>query len=227
MSEINFFNIDCMEFMKGKSDNYYDLAIVDPPYGIKVNMNSGKRKGKRSLYANKKWDLEPPKKEYFLHLIRMCKNQIIWGFNNYNHVSNVFGSGRIFWDKVNGENNDFSDGELAYQSFDKRVIKYKHQWSGALRESEKGVKRIHSTQKPIALYKWLLKNYAKEGDKIFDSHGGSMSIALACHDMGFDLDICEIDKDYFKAGKNRYENHIKQVQLFKPEQNHGTQMKIE
>ena len=122
--------------------------------------------------------------------------------------------GWIVWDKDNGTTK-FSDAELAFSSFDRALRTWKYTWNGMIQGNMKNKEiRIHVTQKPIALYKWLLKNYAKEGDKILDTHGGSMSIALACHDMKFDLDLYEIDKDYFEAGSKRYNNHIRQLQLF-------------
>jgi site-specific DNA-methyltransferase (adenine-specific) len=198
---VNFFNVDCLDFMKYVPDKHYDLAIVDPPYGIDRNgMNMG-----NSVFNtdDKKWDNEIPKPQYFSQIFRVSKNQIIWGGNYFPLPQSQYFA---IWDK--GETmygRDFAECEYAWvRSGGTRI--YKH--------SPNQPERIHPTQKPVALYKWLLNNYAKEGDRIFDSHGGSMSIAIACHDYGFDLDICELDKDYFEAGKKRYENHVAQLKMF-------------
>lgn len=209
---INLHNIDCMEFMKDIPDKYYDLAIVDPPYGSTCKLSGGKsKKDGYAEYWNKitdkgNWNISPDG-FYFSELFRISKNQIIWGANHYPQFLKP-SSGWIFWDK--GQKDfSFSDGELAYTSFG---IKLK---SKIIHRSELHKEnRFHPTQKPVQLYKWLLTNYAKEGDKIIDTHGGSMSIAIACHDLGFDLDICELDVDYFEAGKKRLENHQKQIKLF-------------
>ena len=218
MSQINLYNCDCMDFMADKPDNAYDLAIVDPPYGIGAGERIGRQsKGqnindfKKPKYKTSKWDNAKPNRKYFKELFRISKNQIIWGGN---YFELPISRGWVFWDKKPIIPN-YSAGELAWTSFDcvlKRII---INWNGKIRTGiEKGYKAIHPTQKPIELYRWLLKNYAKPGDKILDTHGGSMSIAIACHDMGFDLDLCELDKDYFEAGKKRYENHISQVRMF-------------
>ena len=215
---INLYNMDCMDALREMEDNQFDLAIVDPPYGI--NAGADPRRGikhktaatHRKDYGNKDWDKNTPDDKYFSELKRISKNQIIWGVNYYDVI---FGSGRIFWDKDTSEKYSNSDGELAYQSFGKGLKKFKFTWNGMIQNNMKEKEiRIHPTQKPVALYKWLLKNYAKEGDKILDTHGGSMSITLACWDMGFDLDLYELDKDYFEAGKNRLKNHQAQGQLF-------------
>jgi site-specific DNA-methyltransferase (adenine-specific) len=199
---INLHNTDCMEFMRNVPDKYYDLAIVDPPYGIGVNqMNMGSRKTVKP--TNKTWDNCIPSAEYFNHLFRVSSNQIIWGGNYFDLPRSQY---FCIWDK--GETmygRDFAECEFAWVS------------SGGTRIYKKTpnqLDRIHPTQKPVALYKWLLDKYAKQGDKILDTHGGSMSIAIACHDYGFDLDLCELDKDYFEAGKKRLENHMLQTKLF-------------
>lgn len=211
---INLHNTDCMEFMRNIPDKYYDLAIVDPPYGIgaaKMGLGKGGGVAKNNNYTKKDWDNSAPTLEYFTQLKRISINQIIWGAN---HFLGWAGSGWIVWDKVNGET-DFADCELAYTSFNSAVRKFTFKWSGMLQQDMKNKEtRIHPTQKPVALYKWLLDKYAKQGDKILDTHGGSMSIAIACHDYGFDLDLCELDKDYFEAGKKRLENHMLQTKLF-------------
>ena len=205
-----------MELMKRYPDNYFELAIVDPPYFedyAKENYtgNSISTTGvKRQTSSIKHWEI--PSEQYFKELLRVSKNQIIWGCNYYaKHIPSV---GRIVWDKQN-ESSTFSKCELASHSFGVMVDKFSYMWNGMLQRDMKNKEtRIHPTQKPVALYKWLLTNYAKQGDKILDTHGGSMSIAIACHDLGFDLVLSELDKDYFEAGKRRLENHQSQVSIF-------------
>lgn len=209
---INLHNKDCMEFMRNIPDKYYDLAIVDPPYGIGASKGTwgSSNLGVVKNYGKKEWDNQAPTKEYFEELKRVSKNQIIWGAN---HFLGWTSSCWIVWDKLASA--DFADCELAYTSFNSAVRKFTFKWSGMLQQDMKNKEtRIHPTQKPVALYKWLLDKYAKQGDKILDTHGGSMSIAIACHDYGFDLDLCELDKDYFEAGKKRLENHMLQTKLF-------------
>ena len=198
---------DNMEYMKTLPDNYFELAIVDPPYGIGVNMNAGKRKHEVKKYETKNWDKVPPTAEYFEELKRISKNQIVWGANNMVHgLDNS--SGWIFWDKDITGKVDFSAGELAYTSFNISLKKI------MIRVQSVGDKRIHPTQKPVSLYKWVLQNYAKPNDKIFDSHVGSGSIRIACHDMGFDFTGCEIDEDYFKDQEERFKKYTQQGDLF-------------
>jgi len=208
---INLHNTDCMEFMRNVADKYFDLAIVDPPYGIGASAKSfinGTSKTKKDYYKDNCWDKAIPTPEYFAELFRVSKNQIIWGgnyFTEYLKPSRCW----IFWDKtIHG--NSYADGELAWTSFDKVVRYYRKNICQVEVEGE----RIHPTQKTIHLYTWILNQYAKQGDKILDTHGGSMSIAIACHDYGFDLDLCELDKDYFESGKKRLENHMLQTKLF-------------
>lgn len=205
---INFYHGDCLDFMRDKPDKFYDLAIVDPEYRDK---NQPTKEMRNKIGGKMKWSGKP-KSDFFIELFRISKNQIIWGANNFIedlYSTNCF----LFWYKNNPMDN-YSDGELAWTSFNSvaKCINIPH--FGAHTADKH---KIHPTQKPVKLYKWLLQNYAKPGDKIFDSHGGSMSIAIACHDLGFDLDICELDKDYFDAGKKRYETHIKQGSLFTPD----------
>ena len=203
-------NEDNMELMSRYEDNYFDLAIVDPPYGIdvtKMTLGNGKNKINRGLSH---WDKTPPKKEYFIELKRVSKNQIIWGAN-YMTKHLPASMGWIFWDKGTGAN-DFSDGELAFTSFNKALRKYKVSWVGA--NANNGTPRIHPTEKPIQLYEWLLMNYAKQGDKILDTHLGSGSIAIACHNLGFDLTACELDKEYYEAAIKRIEQHKAQIRMF-------------
>ena len=212
---------DCMEFMKGVPDKYYELAIVDPPYGIGENGSNNHTRSKLAKSKDYKAfsgnDAKAPDKEYFDELIRVSKNQIIWGANHFISKIPYDSSCWIVWDKDNG-NTDFADCELAYSSFNTAVRKFKYRWQGMLQEhgGDRKEYRIHPTQKPVALYKWLLKNYAKPGDKIFDSHVGSGSIRIACHDMGFDFEGCEIDPDYWKAQEERYRQHSQQLELFDP-----------
>jgi len=201
-------NEDNMALMARYPDKYFELAIVDPPYGIgasEMTMGSGKNK---KYKKGKNWDTETPSKDCFKELFRVSKNQIIWGGN---YFPLPLTKSWIFWDKgINGDC-DFADGELAWTSFNKVLriapIRYKG-FLGADKE------RIHPTQKPVALYKWLLHNYAKQGDKILDTHLGSGSIAIACHDYGFDLTACELDKEYFDAAMKRIQNHTAQGSLF-------------
>ena len=192
-------NCDCMDLMREFPDKYFDLAIVDPPYGIGANkMTLGNGKNKIFRGASD-WDASPPDDFYFSELFRVSRNQIIWGANYFPTM--LFGTmGWIFWDKGTGLN-DFSDGEIAFSSFQKALKKIFISWVGA--NAKDCGDRIHPTQKPVALYRWILSNYAKEGDKILDTHLGSGSIAIACHEKGFDLTGSELDPDYFKAMQKR------------------------
>jgi len=210
-ANISLYQADCMEMLKQMPDNYYELAIVDPPYGIDVNMeNLGRRKTEKRKYESKGWDKSAPLPDYFDELRRVSKNQIIWGSN---HFIDSFpfmcnSSCWIVWNKMITGNVPFSKAELAWTSFKTSLNMVN------IPVQSVGDKRIHPTQKPVKLYKWLLQNYAKEGDKILDTHLGSMSIALACWDLKFDLDGFELDGDYFKAGVARLEEHTSQGQLF-------------
>jgi site-specific DNA-methyltransferase (adenine-specific) len=209
---IKLHNIDNMKYMAECDDNAFDLAIVDPPYGINADGGVGSSNLGESKKYKSKWDDSIPEKRYFQEIKRVSKNQIIWGGNYFiDHLNNT--SCFIVWDKDNTGN--FADCELAWASFDTAVRKFKHRWNGMLQEDMKNKEtRIHPTQKPVALYKWLLKNYAKEGDIILDTHLGSGSIAIACHDMGFDLVGCELDKDYYDGAKKRLKNHTDQNTFF-------------
>jgi len=221
---MNITNECNMELMARYPDNYFELAIVDPPYGIgedgKKNHSRGKI-AKSKQYAPKNWDQKPSETKYFIELKRVSKNQIIWGANHFiENIPKANSSSWIVWDKLNGEN-DFADCELAYTSFKTAVRKFIFRWAGMLQHDMKNKEvRIHPTQKPVKLYEWLLMNYAKEGDKILDTHGGSMSIALAVHNvnsqdnMNLSLDLCELDKDYFDAGMKRLAQHQSQTTLF-------------
>jgi site-specific DNA-methyltransferase (adenine-specific) len=206
-----------MEFMRGLPDKAFDLAIIDPPYGIGEDGGDKQRntKGiKTPIYTKKNWDSSAPPKEFFIELLRVSKNAIIWGANHFiENIPNQNSSCWIVWDKDN--TGDFADAELAWSNYKSAVRKFKWRWNGMLQGDMKNKEvRIHPTQKPVALYKWLLDKYAKPGDKILDTHGGSGSIAIACHDYKFDLDICELDKEYFDAMVKRYNQHAAQLTLF-------------
>ena len=218
---IEFFNENCMTVMARYPDNHFHLACVDPPYGINHAEIAGKQSGKqygkaaapKANYEAKDWDNSPPDSAYFKELFRVSKNQIIWGAN-YMTDNLPPSSGWVFWDKDNGTNN-FSDGELAYTSFNRGLRKIKYTWNGMIQADMKNKEiRIHPCQKPMRLYQWLLDNYAKKGQRILDTHGGSFSSAIAAHYFGADMVICEIDEDYFKAGKERFERETKQIAMF-------------
>lgn len=201
------FNEDCMIGMSRYPDKFFDLAIVDPPYGIGVNNNMGRRKGdKNSNYKKIEWDNHAPNKNYFEELFRVCKNQAVWGANHFISLMPFDSSCWLMWDKLFSDELTFSQFELCWTSFNGMSKKYE------LHPSLNG-NRIHPTQKPVALYKWLLKNYAKPGDKILDTHLGSGSSRIACYDGGFDFYGWEIDADYFAAMEQRFQNHIKQLTL--------------
>jgi len=200
---LDLHNCDCMEYMAKCKDNEFDLAIVDPPYGIfKVDATGFKNKEHQKLNNDNR-----PTTEYFDELYRVSKNQIIWGAQYFTENLKDF-SQLIIWNKKTG-NNYFADGEAAYCSIPGTLRMFNHQWCGAFKASERGNKNIHPTQKPVALYKWLLQKYAKKGERILDTHLGSGSIGIACHDMEYDLVGCELDKDYFDAAEKRIQMHIK------------------
>ncbi|MCP4441775.1 MAG: site-specific DNA-methyltransferase, partial [Aureispira sp.] len=210
---IELLNMDCMDYLKECDDNAFQLCIVDPPYGI--GEDGGKLRTKKDRpnsylsalkHTKKDWDLSMPSIEYFNELKRVSKNQIIWGANFFASLANLGSSCWVIWDKNIG--GDQADGELAYTSFKTAIRIFKgHPFIG----TNGGKYRIHPTQKPVKLYEWLLTNYAKEGDRILDTHGGSMSSAIACHNLNYDMTIIELDEDYFKAGKERLEAHQQQL----------------
>tara|TARA_R110002049_G_scaffold228465_1_gene400607 strand:+ start:29 stop:682 length:654 start_codon:yes stop_codon:yes gene_type:complete len=213
-------NEDNMKLMARYEDNYFDLAIVDPPYGIGMDNSKKRTKPDRpnsytsaykdERYHQTKWDNQIPNKKYFKELFRVSKNQIIWGANYMSkHMPN--GKGWIYWNKNNGNNNNFSDGELAFSS---KGIQTRHFKVSAFDNLRGGKDRIHPTQKPVKLYEWLLMNYAKENDKILDTHLGSGSIAIACHNLGFNLTACELDKEYYNSAIKRIEQHKQQIRMF-------------
>ncbi len=203
------YNIDCMEYMKNIPDKFFNLVIVDPQYGIgedgKSN-HSRSKLAKAKQYTPKHWDNEPMSPQYFKELFRVSKNQIIWGANHFITRINKDSPCWIVWDKDNGAS-DFADCELAFTSFPNAIRKFKYRWHGMLQENMKNKEiRIHPTQKPVDLYAYLLKTFAKEGDKIFDSHLGSGSSRIAAYKLGFDFYGCEIDKEYFASANERFEN---------------------
>ena len=213
---INLHNIDCMTALKEMQDNQFDLAIVDPPYGINADKkNSGKKlqsKKSSSLskdYGSQIWDNSIPNEDYFIELKRVSKRQIVWGANFFN-----LQGGMVYWHK-RVTMPTYSQGELAWLSWQNKIDFVDIAWHGMIQHDMKNKEqRIHPTQKPVKLYEWLLMNYAKEGDKILDTHLGSGSIAIACHNLGFDLEGYELDKDYFDAAKKRLEQHQAQKRLF-------------
>lgn len=224
-----------MKLMARYPDNYFDLAIVDLEYCIgaskpsikpntAVQKNGNKLNIKQPNYTQKDWDLKLSSQDYLNELFRVSKNQIIFGGNYYG-----LSGGYFVWNKLNGESDQFGC-EMAWLSFTKRTDIVNFMWAGMFQGVYCGVdikkaliqqgnkqlneKRIHPTQKPVALYKWILDKYAKQGDKILDTHLGSMSIAIACHDYGFELTGCELDEEYYKKGIERIQNHISQLTLF-------------
>ena len=204
---INLYNSDCMPALANMKDNAYDLAIVDPPYGIGVT--------NLKIKANKKgknWDNETPNKDYFDELFRVSKNQIIWGMNFLNDYLPRCDK-TLIWDKQN-DGTFGSDYELAWTSFEgvKQHI-CRIMWYGFFYPKE-DLPLLHPTQKPIKLYKWMLNKFAKEGDKILDTHLGSGSIAIACHQYNFDLTACELDEEYYNAAIKRIETHKAQLTIF-------------
>ena len=243
-----------MELMARYPDKHFELSIVDPEYGIGESGKNHKsryktvttngasmRRRKSTNYTKKDWDSEPAGQKYFKELFRVSKNQIISGANYFEGLTKIVAKpprrtdynqfildnpiGIIIWDKVNG-NNDFSDCEIIYTSFNFPTFIVNYMWAGMnqgrsiqeghIMQGNKSLneKRIHPTQKPVALYKWLLDKYAKEGDKILDTHLGSASIAIACHDYGFELTACELDIEYYLNALKRIGQHQSQYKMF-------------
>lgn len=221
-----FVHADCMEVMREYPDNYFDLAIVDPPYfsGPEKRGFYGRKIspiGVQRLYGQaSEWGV--PGKDYFEELIRVSKNQIIWGVNYYQYD---FGPGRIVWDKVNGQSS-FSDCEIAYCSMHDSVRLFRYMWNGMMQGksiSEGHVqqgnkrlneKRIHPTQKPVNLYRWLIQKYATEGDKILDTHVGSASSLIAFEEACLEYVGCEKDKKIYQSALARLEEYKSQIKLF-------------
>lgn len=210
---INLYNRDCMEALKEFKDNQFHLAIVDPPYGVNFKTSSSK------MFKNTE-----PTLDYWNELKRVSKNQIAWGVNYYKNSK--LDGGRIIWNKLGQYTTkrkqvpNMSDAEIAYQSFNKLSKMFSYAWVGNVTgynykiNSKEFRNRIHPTQKPVKLYEWLLMNYAKEGDNILDTHLGSGSIAIACHNLGFDLTGYELDTEYFEAAQKRLKQHQSQIRIF-------------
>ena len=203
-------NMDCMEFMATVPDNYYDLAIVDPPYGLNMAKEKPRKDGRFAGNIPRSWDEEIPSNEYFSELMRVSKNQIIWG-GNYFPLPPT--QGFIFWYKRNPVDN-FSDGELAWTSFKRPAKCFDYKYYGSIEGNSSAEKKIHISQKPVRLYEWLLKNYSKPGWKILDTHLGSGSSAIACNNLGFELAACELDPDYYTAACKRIYEATAQDRLF-------------
>ena len=213
------YNEDCIEVMKRYEDNYFDLAVVDPPYGINADVKNStdKKQSKKSAskskkYGEQKWDADVPTKEYFIELFRVSKEQIIWGVNYY--PFDFLSGGRIYWDKC-VTMPTYSDGELAYCSLLNSIKSVKIAWHGMIQHDMKNKEeRIHLTQKPVKLYDWIFKNFAKEGDKILDTHLGSGSSRISANKAKLRFVGCEIDSKYFNDGEKRYKEFISQTRLF-------------
>ena len=215
MHQIELLHTDCMEYMAGLPDKAFDLAIVDPPYGIGASAGIRLWGDKKDAPLDKGWDHAAPTAEYFDELRRVSVDQIIWGSNYFALPPS---RGFIFWHKRQSVPN-MSAGELAWTSFDVPAKCFDYMWTNVKEGPGDGFKankpaNVHPTQKPVPLYRWLLKNYAKPGDKILDTHLGSGSIAIACDLEGFDLVGCEIDADYIKAARHRLAVHQSAPRLF-------------
>ena len=212
MLDFGFYNMDCMEGMKEFPDKFFELAIVDPPYGIGADKGTGGFGKSVARHYTQKWDSQTPTQEYFDELFRVSQNQIVWG-GQYMIDKLSPNKKWIVWDKV-GEGkfqNPYSKCELAWSSFNGVVDKLVCYQMGFVAD-DKSV-RIHPTQKPVALYKWLLTNYAKQGDKILDTHVGSASSLIACYDLGFDYVGFEIDKEYYRLAKERLAAEMAQIRF--------------
>lgn len=232
MLDFGYYNMDCVQGMKEFPDKYFDLAIVDPPYGRKEHggrnrsgyvrqKNGSKIFVKDGQYENRKWDNEPPSEEYFNELMRVSKNQIIFGCNYFGYP--LIG-GRIVWDKCN-DGSDQSDAEIAYCSMNDRIDIFRYMWrgmfqgksitEGTIQQGNKRLneKRIHPTQKPIALYEWLLNRYAKPNDIILDTHVGSASSLIACYKTNHKFIGLELDEYYYKVSKQRLDTEMAQMRL--------------
>jgi len=218
IGNITLYNADCMEVMKTFKDKQFSLAIVDPPYGIgfgkfnRTNKTGNGERIKANKYKNSEWDSAIPNKEYFDELFRVSENQIVWGGNYFPYLWCNGCKGFIFWYKGNPVPN-FADGELAWTSFNKVAKQFDYRYYGALEGKTSASDKIHPTQKPVKLYEWILKNYAKEGDTILDTHFGSLSIGIACEKLGFELTAIELDKDYYRMAKQRLLDFKKQLTI--------------
>ena len=202
------YNMDCMEYMRTLPEKAFDLAVVDPPYGIGRFKHGGSVINKYGD-ETRKWNNEKPTKEYFEQLFRVSKKQIIWGANNFNLPTSEY---FIIWDKVNPPDFSFAQCEMAWTNckVPAKIFRYNSQKESSC--------RIHPTQKPVALYAWIFSRYAKPGDKILDTHLGSGSSRIAAYDAGLDFVGCEIDKDYFAAQERRFADYTAQTNLFLQEE---------
>jgi site-specific DNA-methyltransferase (adenine-specific) len=232
---LNITNEDNMKLMARYSDNHFDLAIVDPPYGIgfgkfnRTNKDSSGKRFKANKYKNSNWDDSTPKDDYFDELKRVSLNQIVFGGNyfynlakkessnlkaveDFNEYIRLSSEKWLFWHKQNPVPN-FADGELAWLSDGLDSFQIDYRYYGNIEGNTSATNKIHPTQKPVGLYRLILENYAKKGDKILDTHLGSGSIAIACHDYGFDLTACELDKDYYESAMKRIDNHTSQIRM--------------
>lgn len=218
MMDFGYYNMDCMDGMKEFPDKYFDLAVVDPPYGIGESGEKNHTRGKQAMAKDYKpfdgMDLKAPDKKYFDELFRVSKNQIIFGANHFISKIPYDSHCWIVWDKDNGET-DFADCELAWTSYNSAVRKFRYRWNGMLQENmRKKEVRIHPTQKPKALYDWIFGRYAERGMKILDTHVGSASSLMAAHDAGLQYVGFEKDKYYYDLSKERLEQHEAQMSLF-------------
>lgn len=218
MLDFGYYNMDCMDGMKEFPDGYFDLAIVDPPYGIRVDVK-GRKKGRTRLAAAKDYepfaggDFTPPGEEYFQELFRVSKNQIIFGANHFISKIPYDSPCWIVWDKDNGGTN-YADCELAWTSFKTAVRKYRYTWDGMRQENMRNKEyRIHPTQKPVALYEWILINFAAAGATILDTHVGSASSLIACHKTGHKFVGFELSKYYYDLSEKRYRQEAAQMQI--------------
>jgi len=217
---VTLINCDCMDLMADAPENHWQLSIIDPPYGIDAantfggnERKSGNGAALKTDFEKKDWDIEIPDADYFFQLMRVSKNQIIWGANYMSHFLPP-SMGWIVWNKDNGTTK-FSDAELAFTSFERALRVWKYTWNGMIQGDMKNKeRRIHPTQKPVKLYDWLLSNYAEPGDRILDTHLGSGSSAIAAHYAGHDFVGIELDENYFKAAKKRFDESTKQEALF-------------
>lgn len=213
--------MDCIQGMKHYPDKYFDLAVVDPPYGIGASdykrggTQYGNSKAKCKVYTSKDWDKSAPGVEYFLELFRVSKNQIVWGANHFISKMPYDSSCWIVWDKDNGEGSGYADCELAWTSFDKAVRRYKYRWAGMLQQNMKNKEeRIHPTQKPVDLYSWIFDKFCERGQKILDTHLGSGSSRIAANKAGLNFVAFEIDEEYFNKQDERFKIFVSQLRLF-------------
>lgn len=220
MLSSGFYNMDCMEAMREFPDKFFDLAICDPPYGgvtqggYMTNQVSGGIARNRNDYHLALWNQNKPAAEYFRELKRVSRNQIIWGGNYFTTLISADSQCWLVWDKVKPPGVHYADVELAWTSFDQASKLFRFQWNGMLQGDMKNKEhKIHPTQKPVALYKWILSKFAQDGDKILDTHVGSASSLIACYDMGFDYWGFEIDEEYYRLASERLDEEMAQIRF--------------